>query len=85
MLDEARLIFERMMGYANHLGLYAEEIGMSGERLGNFPQAFAHLASISAADNVDRALEQTVTRRRNAWCEVSSRCPTRTLPAGTRP
>ncbi len=56
-LDEARLIFERMLGYANHLGLYAEETGHSGEALGNFPQAFTHLALISAAFNLDRALD----------------------------
>jgi GH15 family glucan-1,4-alpha-glucosidase len=55
-LDEARLLFERMLGYANHLGLYAEETGPSGEALGNFPQAFTHLALISAAFNLDRAL-----------------------------
>ena len=55
-LEEARLIFEQMLGYANHLGLYAEEIGPSGEALGNFPQAFTHLALISAAFNLDRAL-----------------------------
>ena len=55
-LDEARLIFEKMLGYANHLGLYAEETGQSGEALGNFPQAFTHLALISAAFNLDRAL-----------------------------
>lgn len=56
-VEEARLIFERMLGYANHLGLYAEEIGASGEALGNFPQAFTHLALISAAFNLDRALK----------------------------
>jgi GH15 family glucan-1,4-alpha-glucosidase len=55
-VDEARLIFERMLGYSNHLGLYAEEIGPSGEALGNFPQAFTHLPLISAAVNLDRAL-----------------------------
>jgi pentatricopeptide repeat protein len=55
-LDEARLIFEQMLSYANHLGLYAEEIGPSGEALGNFPQAFTHLTLISAAFNLDRAL-----------------------------
>lgn len=55
-LEEARLIFERMLGYSNHLGLYAEETGHSGEALGNFPQAFTHLALISAAFNLDRAL-----------------------------
>lgn len=55
-LDSARLIFERMLGYANHLGLYSEEIGPSGNALGNFPQAFTHLALISAAVNLDRAL-----------------------------
>jgi len=55
-LDDARLLFERMLGYANHLGLYAEQTGNSGESLGNFPQAFTHLALISAAFNLDRAL-----------------------------
>jgi GH15 family glucan-1,4-alpha-glucosidase len=55
-LEEARLLFEQMLGYANHLGLYAEQTGHSGEALGNFPQAFTHLALISAAFNLDRAL-----------------------------
>ncbi|MEU9290643.1 glycoside hydrolase family 15 protein [Streptomyces sp. NPDC048275] len=55
-LDEARLAFEKMLTYANHLGLYAEEIGHTGEQSGNFPQAFTHLALISAAFNLDRAL-----------------------------
>jgi GH15 family glucan-1,4-alpha-glucosidase len=57
-LDQARLLFERMLGYATHLGLYAEETGSSGEALGNFPQAFTHLALISAAFNLDRALDE---------------------------
>jgi GH15 family glucan-1,4-alpha-glucosidase len=55
-LDQARLMFEQMLGYANHLGLYAEETGPKGEALGNFPQAFTHLALISAAFNLDRSL-----------------------------
>lgn len=55
-LDDARLLFEQMLGYANHLGLYGEQTGNSGEALGNFPQAFTHLALISAAFNLDRAL-----------------------------
>ncbi|MBF5045477.1 glycoside hydrolase family 15 protein [Aggregicoccus sp. 17bor-14] len=55
-LGHARLMFERMLGYANHLGLYAEQIGPSGEALGNFPQALTHLSLISAAFNLDRAL-----------------------------
>ncbi|MFQ5789980.1 MAG: glycoside hydrolase family 15 protein [Acidobacteriota bacterium] len=58
-LEQARLMFEQMLGYANHLGLYAEETGPSGEALGNFPQAFTHLALISAAFNLDRALGAT--------------------------
>jgi GH15 family glucan-1,4-alpha-glucosidase len=55
-LDEARLLFERMLGYANHLGLYAEQTSAQGQALGNFPQAFTHLALISAAFNLDRTL-----------------------------
>jgi len=55
---EARLVFEKMLTYSNHLGLYAEEIGPSGEALGNFPQAFTHLALISAAVNLDAALDR---------------------------
>jgi GH15 family glucan-1,4-alpha-glucosidase len=57
-LEQARLLFEQMFGYANHLGLYAEEIGPRGEALGNFPQAFTHLTLISAAFNLDRALRK---------------------------
>ena len=56
-LQEARFLFERMLGYANHLGLYGEEIGVTGETLGNFPQAFTHLALISTAYNLDKALD----------------------------
>jgi GH15 family glucan-1,4-alpha-glucosidase len=55
-VDEARLAFEKMLTYANHLGLYSEEIAPTGELLGNFPQAFTHLALISAAFNLDREL-----------------------------
>jgi GH15 family glucan-1,4-alpha-glucosidase len=54
--EQARLAFEKMLTYANHVGLYAEEIGRTGEQLGNFPQAFTHLSLISAAFNLDRAL-----------------------------
>jgi GH15 family glucan-1,4-alpha-glucosidase len=57
-LDEARLLFERMLGYASHLGLYAEQTGSSGEALGNYPQAFTHIALISAAFNLDRTLDE---------------------------
>lgn len=59
-LEEARLMFEGMIGYANHLGLYAEEIGPSGEALGNFPQAFTHLSLISAAKHLDQTLNQAI-------------------------
>ncbi|HWQ54591.1 MAG TPA: glycoside hydrolase family 15 protein [Bryobacteraceae bacterium] len=55
-LADARLMFERMLGYANHVGLFAEQTGPRGEALGNFPQAFTHLALISSAFNLDRAL-----------------------------
>ena len=55
-LDQARIAFEKMLTYANHLGHFSEEIGPHGEQLGNFPQAFTHLALISAATNLDRQL-----------------------------
>jgi GH15 family glucan-1,4-alpha-glucosidase len=57
-LEEARLLFEKMLTYANHLGLYSEEIGPTGELLGNFPQAFTHLGLISAAYELDRELNK---------------------------
>jgi GH15 family glucan-1,4-alpha-glucosidase len=55
-LEEARLALEKMFSYANHLGLFTEEIGPSGEALGNFPQALTHLALISAAVRLDQTL-----------------------------
>jgi GH15 family glucan-1,4-alpha-glucosidase len=55
-VQKGRFFFEKMLGYANHLGLYAEELGPSAEHLGNFPQAFTHLGMISAAYAIDRKL-----------------------------
>src|SRR5579864_7198179 len=55
-LEKAQLLFEKLLGYANHLGLYSEEIGLNGRHLGNFPQAFTHLALISTATYLDRVL-----------------------------
>jgi GH15 family glucan-1,4-alpha-glucosidase len=58
-LEKAQLLFEKLLGYANHLGLYSEELGANGRHLGNFPQAFTHLALISAATYLDRVLSGT--------------------------
>ncbi len=55
-ITEGRYVFEKMLTHANHVGLFAEEIGPAGEALGNFPQAFTHLALISAATSLDRVL-----------------------------
>ncbi len=55
-LEKARLYFEKMLGYGNHLGLFAEQIGLRGEQLGNYPQAFTHLGLISAAFALNRGL-----------------------------
>ena len=85
-LDEARLIFEKMLTYANHVGLYSEEIGLTGEQLGNFPQAFTHLALIDAAITLDAALDEAAVgarlpragrasrrrRQRRAWWATSA-------------
>jgi GH15 family glucan-1,4-alpha-glucosidase len=59
-LEDARLTFEKMHTYANHLGLYSEEIGSTGQQLGNFPQAFSHLALINAAINLDYQIDHGV-------------------------
>jgi GH15 family glucan-1,4-alpha-glucosidase len=56
-LEEARLVFEKMFSYANHLGLFSEEIDAPGGQLGNFPQAFSHLSLISAAINLNHQLD----------------------------
>jgi GH15 family glucan-1,4-alpha-glucosidase len=56
-LDDAVLTFEKMQTYGNHLGLYSEEIGATGEQLGNFPQAFTHLALINAAITLNHQLD----------------------------
>jgi GH15 family glucan-1,4-alpha-glucosidase len=61
-LGEARLAFEKMLTYANHVGLYSEEIALSGEQIGNFPQAFTHLALIDAAIRLDEALDRVPPR-----------------------
>ncbi|MER5748786.1 glycoside hydrolase family 15 protein [Streptomyces sp. NPDC002088] len=57
-IDQARLVFEKMMGYANHLGLFSEEIDPTGRQLGNFPQAFTHLALIDAAITLNASLDR---------------------------
>jgi GH15 family glucan-1,4-alpha-glucosidase len=67
-LEKARFYFEKMLGYANHLGLYAEQLGFEGEHLGNFPQAFTHMGLISAAYNLDKQLDDS--RNKNVNTEV---------------
>ncbi|HEY0755661.1 MAG TPA: glycoside hydrolase family 15 protein [Ktedonobacteraceae bacterium] len=58
-VDEGRLMLEKMLSYSNHVGLFAEEVGPTGEALGNFPQAFTHLSLITACTNIDQALGKT--------------------------
>ena len=65
-LDEARLTFEKMLTYANHLGLFAEEIAPTGEQIGNFPQAFTHLALIDAAMILNERLDAAASRARRS-------------------
>ncbi len=69
-LDRGRDLCERILGYASPLGLYAEEIDAhTGRYLGNFPQAFTHLALINAVMHVIRADEQLATAR-GAWNDL---------------
>ena len=64
-LDKARFYFEKMLGYANHVGLYSEQLGFKGEHLGNFPQAFTHLGLISAASNLNKQLDDSRNKNVN--------------------
>ena len=64
-LEKARYYFEKMLGYANHLGLYSEQLGFEGEHLGNFPQAFTHMALISAAFNLDQQFNDSRNKNVN--------------------
>lgn len=64
-LEKARFYFEKMLGYANHLGLYSEQLGFEGEHLGNFPQAFTHLGLISAAYNLNQQLNENSNKNVN--------------------
>ena len=63
-MQEALLTFEKMLTYANHVGLFSEEIGLSGEQLGNFPQAFTHLSLTNAAVELNAALDNLTDRNR---------------------
>jgi GH15 family glucan-1,4-alpha-glucosidase len=69
-LSKARLYFEKMLGYANHLGLYAEMLGVQGEHLGNFPQAFTHLGLIGAALQLDKQLDDQ--RNKEVYSPISA-------------
>ena len=80
-VHKARFLFEKMLGYANHLGLYAEELGPHGEHLGNFPQAFTHLALISAASWIDRKLSDAAGSVRAPAGGVSGRSERQRAPA----
>ena len=57
-LNEARLMLEKMLTYSNHVGLYAEELGPTGEALGNYPQAFTHLSLITACYHIDQSFNK---------------------------
>jgi pentatricopeptide repeat protein len=62
-LDDARTAFEKMLTYSNHVGLFSEEIALTGEQIGNFPQAFTHLALIDAAVTLDAAMDARTSPR----------------------
>jgi hypothetical protein len=75
------MVFEKMLTYANHVGLFAEEIGPSGEQLGNFPQAFTHLALINSALRLDRVLDTHDTANSTAAALATSAGASTTTPA----
>ncbi len=63
VLMEARIRLEKLLSLGNHVGLFAEEISTTGQALGNFPQAFTHLALISACLALDHAIDTAAERR----------------------
>jgi GH15 family glucan-1,4-alpha-glucosidase len=66
-VNEAQMVFEKMLTYANHLGLFSEEIAVTGEQIGNFPQAFTHLALIDAAVRLDNRLDARSGTQRSSY------------------
>ncbi|MGW0554182.1 glycoside hydrolase family 15 protein [Streptomyces sp. NPDC002926] len=81
--DQARLVLEKMLTYANHLGLYSEEIDLTGRQLGNFPQAFTHLALIDAAITLDATLKRTPQVATSI--PLGTAAPATAVPTGDRP
>ena len=71
-LQKARFFFEKMLSYANHLGLYAEELGPNGEHLGNIPQGFTHLGLVSAALHLDKLLDHQSMQRGSKTFSIGS-------------
>jgi GH15 family glucan-1,4-alpha-glucosidase len=66
-LQRAEALFDRLAGYANDVGLLAEEIdAVAGELLGNFPQAFSHIGLITSAHDIDLTRGRGVSARRAA-------------------
>ncbi|WP_327326811.1 glycoside hydrolase family 15 protein [Streptomyces sp. NBC_01210] len=82
--DQARLVLEKMLTYANHLGLYSEEIDLTGRQLGNFPQAFTHLALIDAAITLDATLNRARETGTSIPLGTANRAPISTVPIGDR-
>ena len=78
-VDDAQIVFEKMLTYANHLGLYSEEIALTGEQIGNFPQAFTHLALIDAAITLDAHLDGGAVQ----VAPAGRRVPSQRVPATT--
>ena len=78
-VDDAQLVFEKMLTYANHLGLYSEEIALTGEQIGNFPQAFTHLALIDAAITLNAQLDRGAVQT----APVGRQVPSQRTPAAT--
>ena len=57
-MEQATRMFETVTNFRNHVGMLSEEISISGEQLGNTPQAFSHLAYVSAALNIERVRDE---------------------------
>src|SRR5262249_4778311 len=71
-LDEAEALLDRLIGFANDVGLFAEEVDpATGDALGNFPQAFSHMALVTSCAHLTAARRGEIPSGAHAYAELA--------------